>query len=428
VKGQAVFSGIKKVINSKLPDLLNNFNDLPDQRARREYSMLDICGGALVMSMLKTGSRNSYNNLTRSEIFNENFKNEFNLSLPHGDTIDDVFQVLPPAALEQTKNNTVSRLIENKQFRKYRLFKSHYLIAIDATGVVSFSHQHCPHCLSKTSKTGITTYFHYVLEAKLVTSTGLAISIASEFIENHKERNFDKQDCELKAFVRLTEKIKKTYPRLPICIIADGIYPNQTVFDICEKYNWQFIISLKDKMLKTVQLEVDFLKLKAPKKECLVPDKNWKITREYTYINDIEYNNKKYTWLQCDENRVHLKNKKQEKIHFTYLTNISLDSTTVVEAGLCARLRWKIENQGFNCQKNSGYELEHKYSRKNYNALQNYYFILQIAHIINQLVETGKQVKTLLNEHSKTTLKDLWTTLKSYLTFCIDKPLIVKLE
>ncbi len=30
--------------------------------------------------------------------------------------------------------------------------------------------QHCPHCLSKTSKNGVVTWFHYVLEAKLVTS------------------------------------------------------------------------------------------------------------------------------------------------------------------------------------------------------------------------------------------------------------------
>lgn len=40
------------------------------------------------------------------------------------------------------------------------------------------------------------------------------------------------------------------------------------------------------------------------------------------------------------------------------------------------RLRWKIENEGFNIQKNLGYELEHKYSRVSFVALKNYYQIL----------------------------------------------------
>jgi hypothetical protein len=81
------------------------------------------------------------------------------------------------------------------------------LVAVDATGVMSFQERHCEHCLTKTSKNGKTTYFHYVLEAKLVTSAGHAISLATEWVEN-PVGEFDKQDCERKAFLRLAEKIK----------------------------------------------------------------------------------------------------------------------------------------------------------------------------------------------------------------------------
>ena len=52
------------------------------------------------------------------------------------------------------------------------------------------------------------------------------------------------------------------------------------------------------------------------------------------------------------------------------------------------RKRWTIENQGFNNQKNQGYELEHVYSENN-NAAKNYYFILQIAHALLQLLTHG---------------------------------------
>ena len=43
-----------------------------------------------------------------------------------------------------------------------------------------------------------------------------------------------------------------------------------------------------------------------------------------------------------------------------------------------ARLRWEIENEGFN--------LEHAYSTKN-RRIKNYYLLLQIAHLILQLME-----------------------------------------
>ena len=61
-------------------------------------------------------------------------------------------------------------------------------------------------------------------------------------------------------------------------------------------------------------------------------------------------------------------------------------------------MRWKIENQGFNDQKNQGYQLGHKFSETSFNALQNYYQCLQIAHLINQLVIHSTTVNELLKQ------------------------------
>ncbi len=415
--GNLIFSEFKKVINNKLPLLFDHFEQLPEVRTRSEYNMIEICGGALVMDLLKCGSRNSYNNLRRSSVFCKNFEETFNISLPHADTFDDVFRVSKPSDLENVRKQLVRALLENKSLREYRLFNTYYLIAVDATGIASFDQRHCEHCLSKTSKNGVTTYFHYVLEAKLVTADGLAISLASEFVENLPGRDFDKQDCEQKAFARLAAKIKKDFPRLPICLLADGLYPNQTVFDICRKNNWRFIITLKDKVLRTFQEEVGLLKPTLKSQTVIVPDKNYRITQEYSYLNNIEYNNNTYSWLSCLEIQIHKKSKLTRKNQFVYITDIELNRENIIETGKSGRLRWKIENQGFNTQKNSGYELEHKYSRSNYNAMQNYYLILQIAHLINQLVERSKTIKILLAVHSKTTIKNLWSILSGYLRF-----------
>jgi len=59
-------------------------------------------------------------------------------------------------------------------------------------------------------------------------------------------------------------------------------------------------------------------------------------------------------------------------------------------------LRWKIENEGFNEQKNGGYNLQHKFSRTSFNASQNYYQCLQIAHIINQLAHKTSKIKEMI--------------------------------
>ena len=74
---------------------------------------------------------------------------------------------------------------------------------------------------------------------------------------------------------------------------------------------------------------------------------------------------------------------------------------------LLGRLRWKIKNEGFNTQKNQGYNLQHKYAEKDFNAMQNYYQLLQIAHLINQLTEKLQNVMLNLKQ-AKRTIKSIW--------------------
>ena len=78
------------------------------------------------------------------------------------------------------------------------------------------------------------------------------------------------------------------------------------------------------------------------------------------------------------------------------------------------RLRQKIENEGFNAQKNSGYNLEHKYSRKSQRASKNYYQCLQIAHLINQLMLLASFMRKQFKDW-KTTWKHGWMALRAFL-------------
>jgi hypothetical protein len=89
------------------------------------------------------------------------------------------------------------------------------------------------------------------LEANRVTANGFAFSLMTEFIENSNPQA-SKQDCELKAFYRLAERLKPRFPRLPICLLLDGLFAGGPTFQRCEDYNWRYLIVLQDQDLFNV--------------------------------------------------------------------------------------------------------------------------------------------------------------------------------
>ncbi len=94
---------------------------------------------------------------------------------PHGDTTDALFSRLDPEELQATVTGMVETLIRIKGLYPYRLLDQYFLIAIDGTGRLVYSEQHCPPCLTRTHQ-GQTLYYPPVLEAKLVTPNGFALS------------------------------------------------------------------------------------------------------------------------------------------------------------------------------------------------------------------------------------------------------------
>ena len=105
-------------------------------------------------------------------------------------------------------------------------------------------------------------YYHKVLEAKIVLSDNIVVSIGTEFIENESE-NVSKQDCETNAAKRLLEKIKKDYPRLPICIQGDALYAAEPIMEMCkEKYHWEYIFTQKETRQKILGESFEWIKAK----------------------------------------------------------------------------------------------------------------------------------------------------------------------
>ncbi len=367
------------------------------------------------MFIFKRGSRNN-TDCGAGENYEKNYRTLFGLKLPIMDTVDAFLRDLPTDELESLQRVLVGKLIEKKVFAKW-LYQGHYIVAVDGTGIYSYDYEPFKGCPFKESKNGKKSWQVHVLEAKLLCGNGFSISLSTQWLEN-TENLGDKQDCELKAFVRLAQKIKKAYPRLPIILVADALYPNGPVFDICKDNGWPFIFTFKEGTLKSLWKKINLLYplcLEENHVERVLSQtsKGW-LYEKGMYINGLAYQKHSLNWLEYTHGY------KDELLNrFVHITNIPATKDNFWDLSKQGRLRWCIENEGFNTQKNHGYQLQHKYSRNNITAMKNYYQLLQIAHLINQLTEKLLHIKDCLLK-SKITWKALWEDLMA----CMKKQVI----
>jgi hypothetical protein len=358
------------------------------------YPLPSVLATGVLMFLLRLGARRQVNLMLRqngpsSAKFQALFNTE---TCPHGDTLDETGKRLEVLQVQEVVTRTVETLIRKKVLDRYRLRGHYFLIAIDGTGTLTFPERHCPHCLTMTHN-GHTTYYHPILEAKLVTCDGFVFSLMTEFVENPGEHP-TKQDCELKAFYRLADRLKRRFPRLPICLLLDGLFAGGPTFSICEQYGWKYIVTLQENDLRSVQEQFNGLLDTFPENHVRFrPADQYKTVQGFDWVNDIEYvdsenNEHTVSVIRCLETKPDSKGK-LKTTRFKWITNFYVKIINVIQlSNQGGRLRWKIENEGFNVQKNGGYALEHRYTHNPVSA-KVFYLLLQLAHTLAQLIERG---------------------------------------
>jgi len=397
-KNNKYFFEFIKVQKHFFKDLLTKLNHVEDPR-HQSYITYE-CNVILFMIILKNACNlESMRHMTdrlNKEACIKNFQKLFGIDtleeLPHYDTINDFLSSLSPEELQHIRTYMIKELLKKRSLEAYRIGGKYWGVIIDGTGLFTFNEKHCAHCLKREYKDDEgniekTIYMHHVLEAKLVVGD-MVLSIDSEFIENESE-DVPKQDCELKAFYRLAERVKRTYKRLPICILADSLYACEGVFAQCDKYKWKYLFRFKEGRIKTVMNEFQTIK-----------DIEGHPDSAVTWVNHIPHNNLFVNVLEGT-----LKAEKEDK-QFTFITNIKVTKKNVKELICAGRRRWKVENEGFNRQKNIRYYIEHINSH-DYNAMQNHYLLTQITDILMQLYEKGSK----LLKCAKKTIKEISSDL-----------------
>ena len=409
-KSEQLLIQFVKTIKKFFPDFNYWLQALSEPRNENkcDYSLKDLLWLSLLLLM--NLSRNNYNQELRYKESLELLNNLFDLSLesiPHGDTLAYLWERLSYHELEKVRQAMVITLIKGRYLEKFR-FRKTYLVAFDGVELYRWDKKHCNNCLYAKLKDDKYQYFHRVLEAKIVCSNGFSISIASEFIENTSDSEDDKQDCELKAFHRLAAKVKEFFPRLPLTVLADGLYPNGPVFKKCSKYHWNYIFVLQETVLKT--LWVDFHGMFKLTKTAIggrvEHNEFFNENRRYRWINALDYqgtdfNGKVNLLAIASEN-----DKGIYQIKRAFITNHEISRKSAMKLEVTGQLRWKIENEGFDIQKHHGFNLEHTYS-KHPNAMKVIYLLIQIAHIISQLFIESDLINACIGLSLKSCFKKL---------------------
>jgi hypothetical protein len=403
------------------PRLRAWLDQMPDTRFQPyvEYRARFLSLWGILLFVLKLGSRRQLDydlrDLETSVLPNMNrLAGTAQTSLPVVKTLAHFLEHVGLPAWEQLRTRLVVQLIRAKVLQASRV-RGYYMVAVDGTGQVTFGQPHCPHCLVFKQKSGRTDYVHMVLEAKLLGQAGLALSLASEFIEN--PQGFDpadedaRQDCELNAFGRLVVELKRLFPQLRLCLTNDSLYACGPAIQACEDRNWAYVFTFKEGRLPDLWREFQALLKECPENtlRLQLPDHTVQV---YRWVNALTFQDSQQRVHPLNAIQCHETSPEGQTSTFAWVTNLPVNSAQVVEiATKGGRRRSQIENQGFNVQKNSGLNLEHPYSHDPH-LLKIFYVLLQIGHTFVQLFEKGSLLKRLAHQRGKT-LREWLGSLKN---------------
>lgn len=373
----------------ELPQWINAMDD-PRNSSYTTYTQADLVFMGILKNACSVKSMRSMEEHFNEEICIRTLKilsGDPSLDeMPHYDTLNYYLEKLSPSCLADIRKQMVKSLIRNKSFYRGKLHGKYWRVIIDGTGLFYFKEKHCENCLvttiEKEEGKQEKQYYHKVLEAKLVLSEKIVINLDTEFIENESEK-VSKNDCEINAAKRLLARLKKNYPRLPVCIQGDALYAAETVMKICNENHWAYILTHKKSRQPLLAESYEWICEGSGAKEVK------KIGTEKgtgRFVNHVEETAGKeqianmydYCYETTD------KTGEKESHAFQWITNIELTEKNLEEMITARRGRWKIENEGFNNQKNGIYDIEHLNSR-NSNAMKNHYLLTQIADLLMQL-------------------------------------------
>ena len=384
-----------KTIFHYVPEILKYIDEIKEARKRHGYLMRYLIMSEILMFLSEGKSQRFTETAFEETKYLENISKltkEKIKKIPDAEIYTNVFSRIEKEEMEKFQYKINYQMIRNKIYEESKILGKYNLV-LDGTRFQKAHYEINKEWLKETIE-GKTIWYISMLELKLVANK-MAISIMNEMIKNEDKKKENeteeeiknksieevKQDCELNASKRMIPRFRKIYPRLPVRIIADSLYPSIGLIELCEEENLEYIFVLKDKKIPTLLTEfLTLVSLPTGNREIIETNEKIVLT---LWENNIDYRGKKINVI-----RQITKDKETKKYSkWMWITNREITRKNLYKIIYCAKLRDYIENQGFREQKiTSGIDLEHVYS-KDIKAIKVIYTIIQITHLMLQIIE-----------------------------------------
>lgn len=374
----------------KFPCLRKWMSELPDARVRDMcvYAGEHIWMQILAMFLTRSGSRNAFDAKRNTGRTPESFAGfsgqraddrrfEGMPRVTCGDNAAHHASRTDPGEVGKLPVKMISQLIEARTFDHARLFGQWHVVIVDGT-----VREKC----RQGVKDGVTrgsARFRYVLEACILAG-GLKLPFLHEFVDMTDPAR-DKEDCELKAFYRLAERLKELFPRLPLIIVGDALFCCAPASEICEANGWKYLFCIKEGRQPALWDEVlTLLPLETGNRVRHLHGAGADVTfHDFRWVTDLPFGKGAASVILEGDVTA------ESATLYAWITNMhKLDAPRV--PALCAatgRQRHCIEDH-FNTQKNNGAGLGHAFCADE-TASKNYYSIMQCAQILWELFYHG---------------------------------------
>ena len=388
-------------------------NVIDDRKDRRELSLVDVLMSGFALFSLKSPSLLAFDDERKSQRSKENMKNLYGIERISSDTrMREILDEVDPSQLRPSFKKLFTSFQRGKCLEHYVFLNHSYLIALDGTQYFSSKSVHCDQCLTKKSKkTGEITYQHQMVGSVLIhPDEKVVLPLCPEPII--RQDGATKNDCERNAVSRWLEKFRKDHPKLKVIITEDGLSSNAPHIKTLKDHHCSFILGAKPGdhkyLFEQVHLMANHVKELTEKEDG--------VHHFFRFINGVPLNESnedlKVNFLDYCE----ISQKGEQ--HFTWVTDIEIDSENVMAVMKGGRARWKVENETFNTLKNQGYNFEHNYGHGHKNLSVIFALLMFLAFGVDQIQQFSCKVFQQAKEVSKS-FKKLWRKMRSWFELSI---------
>lgn len=400
-------------------DFRQILESLPDKRTGKNirYGMEDAALSAFSIFFTQTPSFLAYQRTMEKTKGHSNAQSLFGVhKIPSDNHIRDLLDSAQPKQIFPIFERILQMLEQEGHLDKFRDFDNNLLIALDGTEYFSSRQIHCPHCSTRTMKSGETHYFHSVVTPVIVSpKQNQVVPLIPEFIVPQDGK--DKQDCENNAAKRWLLEHGQKYHLLKITVLGDDLYCHQPLCQEILGQQLNFILVCRPESHKTLYEHLEGIELPT------VSTTRWTgiftETSTYRYLNQVPLKNEDdallVNWCELTvtkpDGKIVYKN--------SFATNHTITEETVAAIVLAGRTRWKVENENNNTLKTKGYNLEHNFGHGKHH-LASFLTTLNILSLLfHTLLELMDDKYKLLRRHLPTrkTFFDDLRALTRYLYF-----------